>query len=344
MAAAVRVLVTGVGGDLGQALVKSLRLNDTVACVGCDRDATGAGAPFVEAFRAVPSADHPGFVAAIEGVCRELRVDAVVPGSEPEMYALAGLGDPLRLPGGVPVVCQPAAWMRTYGDKLTCMDALQGRLELAPYAEGRDARAVATLVRTAGFPLVVKPRRSSGSRNVRRVENETELQQALASITQPFVQAWLEPVDAEFSVGVFAGRAFTAAAIFRRRLGPSGCSWYAETSTDAEVTEYALRFAACARLQGSANLQVRRTAVGVRLLEVNPRFSSLAAARAACGFPDVAWAVETALGRGPVDPPGPLRPLRFQRFYHELLDVGDGFAAAAEWAPRAAAIALQRVP
>src|SRR5882672_536342 len=96
----IRVLVTAVGGDLGQALVKSLRLSeDDFEIFGCDADPASIGGAFVSSFESVPAAYDPmAYLSAMEGLCGRHRIDAVVPASEVEIFALAKCGR--RLPCG----------------------------------------------------------------------------------------------------------------------------------------------------------------------------------------------------------------------------------------------------
>lgn len=333
------VLVTGVGGDLGQAVVKALRLSTRpMVCHGCDMDGSGVGSAFVDSFHVVPRADDMTYVEVLDHLCSSLAVHAVVPASEPEIQALSVLGTPQRLPCGVPIVCQQASWIEAYGDKLACMKALCSKIELAPFVDGIDRLAVAKLVEQVGFPLVVKSRRSSGSRSLRLANNHADLDAALATTHLPLVQAFIDASRGEFSVGVFVCDDFSSAIAFERDLGPGGCSWFAETSTDESVLEYAKKIARSSCLTGSANIQVRKTSEGVRLLEINPRFSSLVAARAACGFRDVEWSLELALGRTPDRADPQFKHIRFRRFFHEVVDFGDGFRTALEWRPREAPI------
>jgi carbamoyl-phosphate synthase large subunit len=331
----VRVLVTAVGGDLGQALIKALRISEAhFEIYGCDADSSGVGAAFVSRFEVVPAAsDSIAYVSAIDELCRRLGIDAVVPASEAEILALAQTGAPL--PCGAVVVCQPWTWLQEFGDKLTCMQALQGHLSLAAFADGSDRKGCARLVDRVGFPVVVKPRRSSGSRGVRLIQGNDELGKHLADTPASVVQQFIEDSEGEFSVGLFACDQFTEALAFRRELRGVGCSWFAETSGDEAVLEYALQFAKISKLRGSANVQVRKSSGLVQLLEVNPRFSSLVAARALCGFRDAEWSIQMALGSSPSAPPGSYRRLRFRRFFHELVDEGDGYYSVAEWAPGA---------
>jgi LmbE family N-acetylglucosaminyl deacetylase len=109
---------------------------------------------------------------------------------------------------------------------------------------------------------------------------------------------------------------------------------FAELSEDKEVAAYSQKFAEVSGLEGSANLQVRKSREGVRLLEVNPRFSSLVAVRAACGFRDAEWSVRLAVGQALGDPPVRYKTVRFERFLQESLDFGQGPRSVTEWMPK----------
>ncbi len=331
--ATMRVLVTAVGGDLGQALVKALRISEAnLEISGCDADASGVGEAFVARFDVVPAAsDSAAYVSALENLCKRQGIDAVVPASELEILTLAQSG--LRLSCGAVIVCQPWSWLKVFGDKLGCMRALEGHLPLAAFADSSHPEEIARLVGSVGFPLVFKPRRSSGSRGVRLLHQQDDLARCLAENPDGLVQQFIADSEGEFSVGVFACDAFTDAVAFRRELRGMGCSWYAETSRDKAVLEYALQFAKTSWLRGSANVQVRKNSSGVQLVEVNPRFSSLVAARALCGFRDVEWSIRMALGEAPSTPPDSYSSIKFRRFFHELVDMGEGSHPVPEWAP-----------
>lgn len=215
------------------------------------------------------------------------------------------------------------------------MQALEHHVSLAPFADASDHDAVARLVASAGFPIVVKPRRSSGSRNIRVFNSESEMERVLADQETAVAQAWLDDDRGEYSVAVHGRGEELVLLAFCRSLGSSGCSWYVETSDSQAVLKYAIEVAIATGLQGSSNIQIRHTNAGPRLLEINPRYSSLVAARAAAGFRDVEWDLQQALGLPQLPLPTRFRKLRFQRFFHELIDIGAGYHAPAPWAPRA---------
>jgi carbamoyl-phosphate synthase large subunit len=331
-----RILITAVGGDFGQALVKALRLNRAAFEIhGCDMDTAGVGSAFVDSYHVVPPArETDSYVEALDTLCRNFEIQAVIPGSEPEIAALSRLSSFPRLPSGAALICQPAQWLDTYGDKLNCMRALEGKVELVPFADGEDKPAVERLLAQTDFPVIVKSRRSSGSRTLRIAHDAHGLKHALADTPAPLVQQYIDDGGGEYTAGVFVCEQFSTMIAFKRELNLVGCSWYAENSDDEEVLDYVRRVAVASGLSGSANVQVRKGAAGVRLLEINPRFSSLVAARAVCGFRDAEWSLGMALGHSLASPAQPYRRIRFRRFFHEMIDLGEGFRAVSEWSPQ----------
>ena len=331
-----RILVTSVGGDVGQALIKSLRLITTpVKVFGCDADSSSIGGAFVDELFTVPLASDADYLSVMAGICEDNGIDALVPGCEPEIFTLSRAASSGGFSCRAALICQEYSWLKTYGDKLTCFRQLDGKVDLAPYADGSDEVAVSEFIKNVGFPCIVKSRRSWGAKSLRTVADEDELTRVLGQTQVPLVQGYIDDEHGEFTVGVFACDDFTTAIGFKRSLGPIGASWYAENiDQDEDVLNYAYKIAEASGLRGSCNIQVRKSSWGVRLLEINPRFSSLVAARAACGFRDLEWSIYTALGREIQRPRQPFTPVKFRRFLHELIDFGSGYAAIEQWLPR----------
>ncbi len=329
------ILVTGIGGDFGQAIVKCLCLMERpLHLLGCDI-APEVGTAFVDGVFTVPRANDPDYLPTVQELCRHHRVAAVIPASEAEIEVLSRAVFAEGVALGAVLVCQQYQWFQAYGDKLACFQNLAGRVELVPFADGGDVAAVHRFVQEVGFPCVVKSRRSWGSKSIQIARNEEELTAMLARTSLPLVQQYIDDGLGEFSVGVFRNAAFTTAVAFKRDLGPVGASWYADNfDQDQEVLAYALAIAEASAVQGSCNVQVRKSAKGVRLLEINPRFSSLVAARALCGFRDLEWSLLEALGEEVAAPPDAYARIRFRRFFHELVDSGNGYRGIAAWRPR----------
>lgn len=322
-----RVLITGAEGDVGQAAIKSLRL----ACphwwiAGVDCQPPLIARLFVDASCQVPRATSPDYPDQIVKLCRTWRIDVVLPVHETEIAVLgAAPWD------GPHLACHRAEVFQVCADKLRCYQLLQDHIPLAPFADGSDSAALASLASNPRmrWPAIRKPRLASGSMGHERI-NRDEMTN-LTPRPGTVIQSHIDDLGGEFSVGIWKDPHGVRLLAFRRTLGPGiGCTWRAEVSNCAEVLDYAQRAACAVPAQGAFNLQMRLASTGPALLELNMRPSSLAAARAAAGFPDVAWFVLQTMGL-PLPESGPIRPLSFSRFFHETIDWGYGPVLPAAW-------------
>lgn len=325
------VLVTACGGDLGQSIIKAMRLDNMDLFVhGTDANAHGIGAAFVHDFHVLPFASSPHYMDEISALIVAHGIRAILPSSEQEIAVLTR--ERAHLEGlGAKLICQEDSWIATYGEKLTCMSALEGKVPLAPFCDGDDEHAVREFIAHNTYPFIIKARASRGSTGVRLVRDAAEMRAALSELDGPILQGYIEDTYGEFSIGAFGHGGNYELVAFQRTLGVVGCSWFAQVDQDAEVLDYARDVARATGLVGSANIQVRKSAQGVRLLEINPRFSSLSSARAACGFNDVAWSMRQALSMPLELTDVFIKEMKFQRFFGELVDFGAGFKRIEAW-------------
>jgi carbamoyl-phosphate synthase large subunit len=260
---------------------------------------------------------------------QRLGAKAIIPASEQEIE---------RLRAQPALAAQPAVVLPTMAagvqsaDKLSVFTALNTAVPMAPFADGADHAASERVLAQSGGCVVVKPRRGRGSKGIAVCRTVSELRTALVSVESPLVQGWLE--GQEWSVGVHRRARSVHVCALLRDLSGLGLSMYAEVLRNAAVEEYAAHVAHALDVQGAVNVQLRLTAQGPRLLEVNARFSSLTSARAAAGFHDALWCVEDALGLPPTSPRDAApRHVRFQRYFSEVLEVDGAANTPPEWTP-----------
>lgn len=308
-------------------------MDTDITLLGADCNVDSIGPAFVDEFYPLPYANEGDYLVALLDLCRKTGCHALVPGSCPEIEIISQSLAQGWAEFPCPVICQPHKAITTHGDKLHSYKFLAGKVPLARFADGADHAKIQKLVDEAGFPLVVKPRVSSGAKAVHIVLDLNALKQAIRQVPLPVVQEFIPGDTDEYSVGLYADEQGCHSVAFRRTLGPEGVSWMAESVHDEEVARYCQAIVVASKLSGSVNVQVRKGNGGVFLLEINPRFSSLVAARAMCGFQDLEWSLLKAWGM-PYTGPTAIRPLRFRRFFHELVDIGDGYHAATQWLPR----------
>jgi carbamoyl-phosphate synthase large subunit len=116
-------------------------------------------------------------------------------------------------------------------------------------------------------------------------------------VTDPIFQELLLPADQEVTCGVHRTRSGITTVIQLRRRLVGGFTGWAEVIDDPEVESLCHRVSESLGFAGSINIQLRRTASGPRIFEINPRFSSTAVMRHRMGFQDVVWSINDMLGR-----------------------------------------------
>lgn len=295
-----RVLVTGVGGPAGLAVMKSLR-DSPLMVYAADIDPYAAGLYDVpeRARVLLPRGDDPGFVEFVFALCRRERIAAVVPTVDSELLPLAGARDRFER-SGVKLVLAPEPTLRICLDKWSLFQTCTGVV-----------RVPATVLVDEDFdpgppelPAIVKPRLGSGGRGVRLIEHRSELE-LLPRDGTLIVQAYLP--GPEYSLDVLAnGHGAVLAVVPRSRLKvDSGIAVTGRTLHDLRLELIGREVAELIGLTGVANVQVKADRRGApALLEVNPRFPGSMSLTVASGVDMPLLCVAEVLGAIP--PEGPL--------------------------------------
>jgi carbamoyl-phosphate synthase large subunit len=136
-----------------------------------------------------------------------------------------------------------------------------------------------------GYPFILKGRRGSGSQHVHVVKDGDTLELLLRTVPQPMVQEYLWPDDEEYTIGVYRSQrsGYVGQIVFRRTLA-AGLTYKAEVVRDDEIERVCRAVVDEFDLWGPVNIQLRKTESGVRIFEINLRFSSSAVMRAHFGF------------------------------------------------------------
>ncbi|MFT4284847.1 MAG: ATP-grasp domain-containing protein [Protaetiibacter sp.] len=287
-----RVLVTGVGGAAGVAVVRSLLNRDDLTVFAADMDGWAAGLYLVPAARRrlVEPGRSPGFIPGLAALVAQDAIDVVISTVDVELAALAERRDELA----------PAVLAAPSADTIaTSLDKLALAERCAPTARvprtvlaGPDALAI-----DWEFPVFAKPRSGAGSRGIRVVPDRAALE-ALPTDEGLIVQDLLP--GEEYSVDVIAdaaGRVVAAVPRTRTRVD-SGVSIAGRTVRDPELEETAAAVARAIGLVGVANVQLRRDRAGrAALLEVNPRFPGALPLTIAAGVDIPSLVVDLFTGR-----------------------------------------------
>lgn len=311
-----RALVTGAGGAAAVTVIR--RLGPAFDIVAADIDPYAVGLHLVPPDRRVllPRGDDPAFAEVLHRTARAYDVDLVVPTVDTELLPVAERAAQLAADGIAALVEDPAT-LRVCGDKLHLLRACEGVVPVpASYVLGvvPDDQVLHEL----GTPVVVKPRRGAGGRDVEVVAEAAHLGR-LPHDGSRLVQELLPGVEYSVDVLVGADGEVVAAVARTRDKVDSGIAVAGRVVRDAEVEGFARAVARTIRARYVVNVQARRDRDGrCALLEVNPRFPGTMALTIAAGVDMPVLAARAALGE-PLPAALPHREVAMVRHWHDVV-------------------------
>jgi carbamoyl-phosphate synthase large subunit len=284
------ILITGIGGDIGQCVATIVRetVGGTRRLIGCDTHEQHGGSLYVDAFQRVPAARDKGYLEALMSLIEAQSVTTVIPMTEPELELLGGV-----VAGGSAIAwITPGAKAIAAGiDKLATAQTLTAAGIPMPWTDRADAGPPRT------YPCIVKSRRGSGSRSVHKAHTPSEADYFAQRDPEAIYQEYLEPDDREVTCAVYRARDGRIAVLQLLRRLVGGFTGWARVIRVDTVEAMCRRAAEALDLRGSMNVQLRLTADGPRIFEINPRFSSTVLMRHRIGFSDVVWTLDELAGR-----------------------------------------------
>lgn len=318
----ITVLVTGVGGTLGLSILKALRLSSLpLKIIGTNFDPLTAGYYMADRAFTVADArsDPEKCLEQIITICREEKVNMVIPGTEAELLLLARHREEVEKESGSYLLVNPPELIETTLDKWKTVLFLRSRNLPAPRtALAANQEDLENLVRDCGFPLVVKPRSASGAQGLFFARTRRELEAAIVLVPDAIVQECLQPAEEEYTVGVFMENpeSFTGAIIFRRKL-VKGFTFRATVVKNAEIEKVVKKTALNLGASGPLNIQLKLTPRGPVIFEINPRISSSTVMRAHFGFNEPEMAIRRFLLDEKINPPA-VKTGTALRYWEEL--------------------------
>jgi carbamoyl-phosphate synthase large subunit len=319
------ILLTGVGKRYD--IVSSFAaLTHTVAA---DPSPLAPAQYAAQARAAVPLIDDPDYVPALQRLCAEHAVGAVLPLTDLDIEILAIAREDQRLPALVP----SAAVARATYDKYEAHLLLERYgLPSPPTVLPEDD------LEALDYPVMVKPRRGSGARSIHLAHDPAQarffidyVQQAPAG-ERPLGQPRAEPVmvqramgGPELSIDCLGDRAGRCLNAIPRTMLESrgGESIKGQVVHDEELIELGARVVESLRVAGPATIQVFRDPdAGLGITDVNTRFGGAFPGPAYAALPGRSYPeliVRLAAGESVEPHVGEFRAgMTFTRYYCEL--------------------------
>lgn len=283
------ILITGIGGMVGQGVLKNIRqsYDDRFRLIGIDINQLSAGHHLCDDAYQVASAERDEYLIQIKNICRQEDIELIIPTTDAEMYYISKLRTELNCK----VACSPIEIAIMGWDK--GMNYIWFNRYDIPFAETRLPSEY-----TGEFAsIVVKPRRGRGSREI--IYNPVALH--IFPDDRYIVQEYLPGDELTIAFYVLLTGELHGFIVFRRDL-KDGYTNRAEVVTEynEEVEQLINKMIHYYPFQGSINIQAKVTDKGIIPFELNCRLSGTNSVRSHFGFRDVEYTVdEYLLGKIP---------------------------------------------
>lgn len=305
------VLVTGIGGNVGQGILRILRQHfPAFRLIGTDIGTLTAGHHFCDVFHRVPYSYDPAYAESMVQICRQEGVDLIIPSTDYEVFYLG------QIAGDLPqLIASPPGTARIFIDKLETYRAFTpvglpfARSWLPKEYQGECAQ------------IIVKPREGRGSRGLHLNPPDP------GAFDETFmVQELLTGVEITTAFYVKAEKRLHGMITFERAL-VSGTTERCQIAHNYDAVLHPLIAGMIAHfdLRGPCNVQSIVTREGdVVPFEVNCRYSGTSSIRSQLGFSDVVFGVQEYLLHEEPSPPFPSASGAALRIFMDIIYPGRG--------------------
>jgi len=290
---ALRVLVTGCGGDIGQSIGKILAISSWVSELhGLDISDQNAAKFIFPNFGLISKVTDPSYLFKIRTYIEANNIDLVIPISEPELREYS-LNNWTAAELGTKVLLANVKAMSIGFDKLKTAHFLSENgfefpktFSLSAYDTSLD------------LPVILKSRTGSGSKSIMlaRSEKELDFYKEVHQDSDFIIQEFIPGEEGEYTCGLFRSRQGEVRSIIFKRQLMGGFSGFGEVEQSERISELLSGVAESLQLVGSINVQLRLHNGIPYIFEINPRFSSTVYFRFLFGFDDLHWSIADLFG------------------------------------------------
>lgn len=312
-----RILVTGAGAVLGQAVIKSIKassLNPYIVAV--DPSPLAVGLYWADKYYNVPNANEEEYINEIYKILETEKPDLILTGTDIELFVFSDARQTIEKDYGAKVLVSPRSVIEIADDKwLTYKFLKENGLD---YPESCLPGEELSLIDKVGFPLIVKPRVGARSVGVSKVNNLKELIEAMDKVENSVIQECVGTEEDEYTAGVTVFDKSAKTSIVMKRELRDGNTFRATAMPYSEVNKYLEKVSELLGVHGPVNLQYRMSEGKVKIFEINARFSGTTHFRTLSNVNEVHMCIDYLMNQKEIIQPE-IKPVNILRYYDETV-------------------------
>jgi carbamoyl-phosphate synthase large subunit len=299
----VNVLITSVGGIVGQGIIKSLKYNNLYSenkthhynIHGTDLVYDSSGLYRVDKFSIINKPETEQFIDSIINLCTNNNIDIIFIGSDIELPIFSKNKKKIESKTSTKVIVNQLKVIEICRDKYKTFEFLENNnLNYIPSCLAKDSE---DFIKDNKFPLIVKPCEGFGSKFLTIAKNNTDLNYAISTIENygwtPLIQKYLKDDNKEFTTGITIdknGKQVMSSIVIKKIL-KHGQTYKAIIDDYPNIKKISETTARKIGGIGAINIQLRIDEDNdeAKIIEINPRFSASCPMRTVAGInePDI---------------------------------------------------------
>ena len=281
------VLISGIAGDIGFGAGRILRdWGWPGHLYGIDIQSEHPGEFVFDHHAVAPRAADENYLSWLELHIERHEIGLFIPISEAEIAVLSENG--LRTIAGARILISNRQAITCSLDKRACMSFLADCGLRVP------VNGIVGVSAPSTYPVIVKPRAGQGSKQIQRIDDAHTFGES--AVPGQIWQEYLAPDDQEYTCPVYHSAVRGTHVLVLRRTLSGGLTGRGEVVNEPRIKRYVAEIARHLELDGAINVQLRLTAEGPCLFEINPRLSSTLVFRDKMGFCDLRWWIQDTVG------------------------------------------------
>lgn len=312
-----RVAISCIGSGIGQSVINSLRLSGLpIKTVGFGNNPFAFGAYDCDDFDYTPSIYSAGYIDKLIEKCIDYKADLVIPGMDDEVLIFSQHKEKFKQ-AGLKAVCADEELISLCRDKERLSVELNKIVDVFAKIYNKETLIQDIDLGKVEYPFISKPRGGFGSKEIEIILSENDLHKISDDhIIQEIAVPYKEDPNREFYLKHLKQNENPQVSEISIQLvyGPEGnllgrMASYNKLNNGVpieilpyenedvwKIIEKLSPELVKMGLKGPVNIQGRLTDSGLKLFEMNPRFTGISGLRALMGFNEVEACVKEWLG------------------------------------------------